>query len=159
MNKNSRIDIENLLTYQTLRLQDLIKEIVKCCEDRKLYESQKFGLPYAEINCLMQFDGERYLTVKGISRKLEVAKSRVTKIINGLTEKGMVEQIHDPKDARIKLISLTTKGKRKAYEVVEFLRGLHQKILIQMEPEERKNILSYLQLLRSTMETVKTQLV
>ena len=95
MNNNTGKAMEDLLTYQTLRLQDLIKEIVKCCEDRKLYESQKFGLPHAEINCLMQFDGERYLTVKGISQKLEVAKSRVTKIINGLTEKGMVEQIND----------------------------------------------------------------
>ena len=149
----------DLLTYQTRRLQDLIKEIVKCCEDRKLYESQKFDLPHAEINCLMQFNGERYLTVKGISHKLEVAKSRVTIIINGLSEKGMVEQIHDPKDARIKLISLTAKGKKKADEIVAFLRGLHQKILTQMQPEERKNILSYLQMLRSAMEAVKAQLL
>ena len=157
MNDYIETDPENLLAYQTLRLQSLIEEVVKCCDDRKLYESQKFGLPFAEINCLMQFDGERYLTVKGIAQKLAVAKSRVTKIINGLTEKGMVEQIHDPKDARIKLISLTTKGKQKTDEVVEFLRGLHQKILMQMGPEERKNVLSYLQLLRSAMEAVKAQ--
>ena len=159
MNENRTKINEELLTYQTLRLKNLIKEIVKCCEDRKLYESQKFGLPYAELNCLMQFNGERYLTVNGISQKLDVAKSRVTKIVNGLIEKGMAEQINDPKDGRIKLISLTSEGKLKTEEVTKFLQDIHQKILIQLGDEERKNVLSYLQVLRSAMEAVKTQMV
>jgi DNA-binding MarR family transcriptional regulator len=91
-----------LLTYQTFRLRNLILEMVQCCEDRKLYESHTFGLPYSELKCLMLFDGERYLTVKGIARRLDVAKSRVTKIVNGLIEKGLVKQIDDPGDARIR---------------------------------------------------------
>ncbi|MDY7037022.1 MAG: MarR family winged helix-turn-helix transcriptional regulator, partial [Thermodesulfobacteriota bacterium] len=144
-----------LLIYQTLILKDLIQEIVKCCEERKVYQSRKFGLPFAEINCLMRFNGERYLTVKGISQTLDVAKSRVTKIVNGLIEKGMVEQIHDPRDARIKLISLTMAGKRKLEEVDTFLQEIHRKILLQMDQDERKNMLSYLQILRSSMEAVK----
>jgi len=159
MNDNNTKINEELLTYQTLRLKNLIKEIVKCCEDRKLYESQKFGLPYAELNCLMQFNGERYLTVKGISLKLDVAKSRVTKIINGLMEKGMVEQINDPKDARVKLISLTPAGQTKSEEIDAFLKGIHQELLLQMGDDERKNTLSYLELLRSAMESVKEQFV
>ena len=92
---------EELLGYQISRLQDLINQIVHCCEDKRLYESQKFGLPYAELRCLMLFEGERYLTVKGIAQRLEVAKSRVTKLINGLTEKGLVEMIEDPRDALV----------------------------------------------------------
>lgn len=159
MNKTHAKINEELLKYQTLRLQDLIQEIVKCCQDRKLYESQKFGLPYAELNCLMKFYGERYLTVKGISQKLDVAKSRVTKIVNGLIEKGMVEQINDPKDARIRLISLTLAGQRKLEEIDAFLKELHRKILLQMDHDERKKMLSYLELLRSAMEAVKEQLV
>ncbi|MBW1856497.1 MAG: DsrE/DsrF/DrsH-like family protein [Deltaproteobacteria bacterium] len=157
MNENDHEINEEPLAYQVLSLKDLIQEIVRCCEDRKLYESQKFGLPYAELNLLMQFNGERYLTVKGISQKLEVAKSRVTKIVNGLIEKGMVEQINDPKDARVKLISLTASGKKKAGEIDVFLRELHRQILLQLTPEERKNVISYLQVLRSAMETVKAQ--
>jgi len=156
--KKDKINGE-LLAYQTQRLKNLVKEIIKCCEDRRLYESQKFGLPYAELNCLMQFSGERYLTVKGISRKLDVAKSRVTKIINGLIEKGMVTQVNDPKDARVKLISLTPAGKRKSEKIDAFLTEIHQKLLLQMDHDERKNILSYLDSLRSAMEAVKEQLV
>jgi DNA-binding MarR family transcriptional regulator len=142
-----------------LRLQTLVNEIVKCCEDRKLYESQKFGVPYAELKCLMLFNGERYLTVKGIAQNLDVAKSRVTKLINGLVAKGLVEAIDDPKDARIRLISLTPQGLKVSQEIDAFHRTIHGKILDQFEPGERKTVISYLELLRSAMEVVKSQLV
>lgn len=150
---------EDLLGYQTQRLQDLITEMVKCCEDRKLYESQKFGLPYAEVKCLMLFDGERYLTVKGISQKLDVAKSRVTKLIDGLNNKGFVERLEDPQDARVKLIRLTAVGENKADELDAFHQDIHRQILLRIADPERKSMLSNLELLRSAMEAVKEKLV
>ena len=155
--KSTAINVE-LLQYQAQRLQDLIAEMLKCCEDRKVYESERFGMPYSELKVLMLFDGERYLTVKGIAQKLEVAKSRVTKLIEGLRNKGLVEQIDDPKDARVKLISLTPEGQRKAGEIGELQRELHRKILLQMDAEERKGLLSFLELLRSAMEAAKEEL-
>jgi DNA-binding MarR family transcriptional regulator len=150
---------EELLGYQTQRLQDLITEMIQCCEDRKSYMSQKFGLPAAELNCLMLFEGERYLTVKGMAQKLEVAKSRVTKIVNGLIEKGLVAQIDDPKDGRIRLISVTSTGQQKSEEIDAFRKEMHRKILMQMDPDERKYVLSQLEALRSAMEAVKEELI
>ena len=102
-----------LLGYQTQRLQDLIEEILHCCKERTSHLSKKFDIPEAELRCLMLFGEERYLTAKGISQKLDVAKSRVTKIINGLIHKNLVESTDDPKDARVKLIGLTQEGQRK----------------------------------------------
>ena len=159
MNKTLNNINEELLGYQTSRLRDLISEMIQCCEDRKFYESQKFGLPYAELKCLMLFKGERYLTVKSAAQRLDVAKSRVTKILKGLIGKGLVEQIDDPKDARIKLIMLTPAGHEKSREIEAFQMGLHRKILLNMDLDERKSMLSYLELLRSAMEAVKEQLV
>ena len=81
MNENAQEINMELLAYQTQRLQDLMAEMLQCCEDRKLYESQRFGLPHAELKCLMLFDGQRYLTVKNMAQNLDVAKSRVTKLV------------------------------------------------------------------------------
>ncbi len=159
MNKEFQNENKKLLEYQTQRLKSLVSEIQKCCEYRQLYESKLFGLPVAELKCLMLFDGERYLTVKGIAQKLEVAKSRVTKIIHGLMDKGFVHRIEDPQDSRIKLISLSMEGTRKAQEINDFKTELHKRILLQMVPEERKNTISYLDLLRSNMEAVKETMV
>jgi DNA-binding MarR family transcriptional regulator len=147
----------DLLRYQAQRLRSLISEMLKCCEDRKIYESHRFHLPYSELKCLILFDGQRYLTVKGVAQSMEVAKSRVTKIVSGLVEKGLVAQIDDPRDARIRLIGLTTEGQRKLEQIAAFQMELYRKILLQMDADERKNVLSYLELLRSAMEAIKEE--
>ena len=159
MNENNPEINEELIRYQTQRLQDLIYEMLHCCEDRKLFETQKFGLPYAELRCLMLFDGQRYLTVKGMAQKLDVAKSRVTKIVNGLMGRGLVEQIDDPRDARVKLINLTPLGQKKSEEIDAFHKEIHRTILLHMGPDERRTVLANLELLRSAMEAVKGHLV
>jgi DNA-binding MarR family transcriptional regulator len=148
----------SLLTYQSQRLQDLMREILQCCQERMLFESHKFGLPQAELKCLMLFEMERYLTVKGIAQKMEVAKSRVTKIMDGLTKKRLIQSTEDPNDGRVKLLSLTPAGQKKLTEIDAFLREIHQKILDQLESGQRKVVLSSLELLRSSMEAVKAQL-
>jgi len=150
---------EDLLTYQAYRLKELITEMLKCCEDRKVYESGKFALPHAELKCLLLFDGQRYLTAKDIAQKLEVAKSRVTKIVNGLKEKQLAEEIDDPKDARVKLISLTPEGHTRFDEIAAFQRELYRTLLLQVDADERNHVLSNLELLRSAMEAVKEDLV
>jgi DNA-binding MarR family transcriptional regulator len=158
MNQLAAQPSEELLIYQAQRLEELIAEMIQCCEDRKFFETNKFGLPYAEVKCLLLFGGERYLTVKGIAQRLDVAKSRVTKIVNGLVARGLVRQVDDPNDARIKLIGLTSAGEEKAREIAAFQRGLHRQILLHLSSDERKGIFSYLELLRSAMESVKSQL-
>jgi len=150
---------EDLLTYQAHRLQGLIAEMLKCCEDRKFYESGKFAMPNAELKCLLLFDGQRYLTVTDIAQKLEVAKSRVTKLVNGLKEKQLVEEINDPKDARIRLISLTPTGHTRFKKIVAFQRELYRTLLLQVDEDKRNYMLSNLELLRSAMEAVKKDLV
>ena len=159
MNNRENDSIDVLLDYQGQKLQDLIEEIVQCCKERTSFLSKKFDIPEAELRCLMLFGEERYLTAKGISQKLDVAKSRVTKIINGLVKKRLVESIDDPKDARIKLIGLTSKGQKKSRELSDFTKDLHQKLLLEFEPEQRKMVISCLEILRASMEAVKNQMV
>ena len=150
---------QDLLEYQTDRIRHLIEEMVGCCNDRKFYESNKFGLPYAEINCLILFNGERYLTVKVMAEKLDVAKSRITKLVKGLMDKGLIDQIDDPRDGRSRLISLSSKGQRLSKQIETFQKDIHRQLLLHMEPAERKNALTYIESLRSAMEAVKEKLV
>ncbi|RLB20268.1 MAG: hypothetical protein DRG71_09990 [Deltaproteobacteria bacterium] len=149
---------KELAKYQISKLQELIIEILDCCEERRLYESKILGVPYAEVKCLMLFKSEKYLTVKGIAQKLDVAKSRVTKIMGGLKNKGLVDTVEDPRDGRVKLICLTPKGSNKVREVEEFRDGIYGKLLLQIKEEERQPLLFYLELLTGAMHTVKSQL-
>jgi DNA-binding MarR family transcriptional regulator len=149
---------EELFRYQTARIKDLIEGVVQCCQMQTNFLSRKFEIPQAEIRCLLLFKGERYLTVKGLSQKLDVAKSRVTKVISGLQNKGYVDYADDPRDGRVKLLSLTAKGHKKCEEMGEYIWNNHETLLLELSPEERRSVIASLEVLRVGMEAVKKDL-
>ena len=131
-----------VLDAQVRDLQTLINDVQKCCQDKQIFECAAVGLPYAEIRCLMLFGNERYLTVKGMADRLEVAKSRITKLINSMNEKGLIARSGDPADGRVRLLRLTARGRK----IVDQVRGLQKtmqtRILEKLEPGDRNRVIS-----------------
>ncbi len=159
MNNKSKANPQKLAAYQAGRLKELVEEIIHCCQERVLFQSQKFNLTPAELRCILLFKNEKYLTVKGMAQKLEVAKSRVTKIMEGLLKKKLIHCIDDPGDARVKLFSPTQAGQKKSKQIDDFITEIHHQLLSHLRPEDRKSVLHSLELLRSAMETIKEKLV
>jgi DNA-binding MarR family transcriptional regulator len=145
--------------YQLKQFQELILKLFQCCQERMQYQCERFGLPDAEFRCLMLFGEERYLTAKGISLKMNVVKSRVSKIIEGLLKKKLIQRIKDPEDSRISLLSLTPPGHEKLNNINEFLNDVHHTVLLQITPEQRKTVLTNLDILKASMEAVKEMMV
>ena len=145
--------------FQLDQFQALITKLFQCCQERVQYQSQRFKLPDAELRCLMLFGEERYLTPKGITAKMNVVKSRVTKIINGLERKKLIRRIKDPEDSRVYLLSLTAQGQQKLDEVNDFLKQVYGEVLLQMQPQQRKATLSTLEVLTASMNAVKEMMV
>lgn len=141
--------------YQLREFQALINILFQCCQDRLQFQSQRFELPDAELRCLMLFENERYLTSKIISQAMNVGKSRMTKIIAGLLDKGLIKRIKDPEDFRVSLISLTPSGKDRLSKIKLFQDELHRVVLSQVDDEQRKKMLTTLDLLKACMETGK----
>ena len=146
---------EGVLEFQAKQFQALINRLFQCCQERMQYQTERFKLPDAELRCLMLFAEERYLTAKGIAYKLNVVKSRVTKIVNGLVRKTLIQRIQDPADSRIGLLSLTAQGQAKISEITSFQKHLHREVLRQISPEQRKTMLTNLELLKASLESVK----
>lgn len=119
------------------------------------YQSERFGLPDAELRCLMLFEEERYLTAKGIAFKMNVVKSRVSKIVEGLLNKKLVQRIKDPEDSRVSLLSLTPEGHNKLNQINLFLEDIHHQILLQIAPDQRQAVLTNLDILKASMEAAK----
>jgi DNA-binding MarR family transcriptional regulator len=123
------------------------------------YQCERFQLPDAELRCLVLFGEERYLTAKGIALKMNVVKSRVSKIIDGLIRKKLIQSIKDPEDSRVSLLSLTSNGQKKLNEINSFLKDLHAEVLSQMAPDQRQAMLTNLDILKASMEAVKELMV
>ena len=144
---------------QLKQFHELITKLYQCCHDRMMYQSERFQLPDAELRCLMLFGEERYLTAKGISQKMNVVKSRVSKLIDGLLKKKFIQRLKDPEDSRVNLLSLTSTGQDKINEINAFLAEVHLSVLDQMAPDQRKTLLTNLELLKGSMEAVKEMMV
>jgi DNA-binding MarR family transcriptional regulator len=90
---------------------------------------------------------------------MNVVKSRVSKIIEGLLKKKLVQRIKDPEDSRVSLLSLTPEGHEKINQINEFLKDVHQQALLQIAPDQRKAVLTNLDILKASMEAVKEMMV
>ena len=141
--------------FQLQQFQDLMAKLYQCCQERIKYQSERFNLPDAELRCLLLFGQERYLTSKNIAQKMNVAKSRVTKVVNGLVKKNMVQRLQDPEDSRVTLLSLTAAGHQKLSDINQFLKFVHNQALQQLEPEQRKTMLTNLDILKASLEATK----
>lgn len=151
-NNDGNLDISE---FQLEQFQELVAKLFQCCQERMQYQCERFQLPDAELRCLSLFGDERYLTAKGIAYKMNVVKSRVSKIIDGLLRKKLIQRIKDPEDSRVSLLSLTPAGQKKLHEVNDFLKVVHFEVLSQMAPDQRKTMLTNLDILKASMEAVK----
>jgi DNA-binding MarR family transcriptional regulator len=158
-NRNTMDDTVDVAEYQLKQFQELILKLFQCCQERMQYQCERFGLPDAEFRCLMLFGKERYLTAKGIAFKMNVVKSRVSKIIEGLLKKKLVQRIKDPEDSRVSLLSLTSEGHEKVNHINKFLNDVHHQVLLQIAPDQRKAVLTNLDILKASMEAVKEMMV
>jgi DNA-binding MarR family transcriptional regulator len=145
--------------YQLKQFQDLILRLFQCCQERMQYQCERFDLPDAELRCLMLFGEERYLTAKGIALKMNVVKSRVSKIVEGLLKKKLIQRTKDPEDSRISLLSLTPQGHKKLNQINRFLKDIHYQVLVQIAPDQRKAVLTNLDILKASMEAVKELMI
>lgn len=145
--------------YQLEKFQEVIAKLFQCCQERMQYQCERFNLPDAELRCLTLFGEERYLTAKSIAHKMNVVKSRVSKIIDGLISKNLIQRIKDPEDSRISLLSLTADGQLKLNEINRFLNDIHGQVLSQMAPDQRQSVLTNLDILKASMEAVKEMMV
>ncbi len=155
MNNNNPSRNTQVSDFQLEQFKGLINKLYLCCQERMQYQSERFKLPDAELRCLLLFGDERYLTPKGIAAKMNLVKSRVSRIIDGLIRKNLILRIKDPGDSRVSLLSLSPQGQKKLDEINSFLEEVHQGVLMQMAPDQRKAVLTNLEILKASMEAIK----
>ena len=159
MNNYKDFNNAEISGYQLDKFQELIAKLFQCCQERMQYQCDRFQLPDAELRCLLLFGDERYLTAKSIAHRMNVVKSRVSKIIDGLIRKDLIQRIADPEDSRVKLLSLTSVGQKKINEIKSFMEDVHGQVLSQMAPDQRQTMLTNLDILKASMEAVKEMMV
>lgn len=74
-------------------------------------------------------------------------------------KKGLIQRIKDPEDSRVHLLSLTPQGQKKMNEINEFLDEVYGEVLSRMATDQRRAMLTNLDILKASMEAVKEMMV
>jgi DNA-binding MarR family transcriptional regulator len=89
--------------------------------------TQEMGLHFTEVLVFLYLDGCGPSSLAEISRDMHFAHPSVLRQIDGLEQAGYVSRIPHPKDRRVKVIHLTTKGKGQVKTLIDIAKNIHKK--------------------------------
>lgn len=136
-----------------ISLMEVLQKLSSSHSRLELTRAEKLGLNVSEARCLLAFDQQRYETVKSLARSLNLVKSRVVRIIDGLADKNLVERYPDPQDGRVCLIGLTAGGRKKWRELSECCQECFEKLWFNFDHPQKKQLIGAMEDFAVHLET------
>lgn len=94
-------------------------------------------LDRAEYEVLRTIDGGP-IRVTGLAEELAVEPSTISRHVRRLDERGLIERLHDPEDARVSLVATSRRGTEIVARVEEDRRRTLAKTLESWDTKERR---------------------
>ena len=125
---------------------------------REAYQANSYDLTVSESRCLTAMLFENCMSTGDLAEKMCVAKSRITRIVDGLVRKGLVSRMENKNDRRVILLKLTQKGRKIAEEQAEFMLQLHKEVLENLPQKQTDSVISMLESLSKSMNEIKNRI-
>ncbi len=87
------------------------------------------------------------LTMNQLSDRLSLARSTMTRVVDTLVRKGILERVRDDEDRRVVEVQLTAEGEDLSRRLEDCLRGFYMSVLQHIPAEKREEVLDSLRLL------------
>lgn len=146
------------MSDEAQRLFLMLREIVECCQEGEAIQSDIHGLTPAETRTLVALKYHNCHTTADLADKLFVAKSRVTRIVDDLVEKGIAIRSEDPTDRRVCVVRLTAKGETVSERLTLYIMRLHGEVLQTLPEGYHLQTLAMLGALKEAMNSVRMRL-
>jgi len=138
---------------QTVKyLSSLTIRLLVSYEEKNTRLANERGLTEAEFRCLRLFGSDKGISNTKIAARMNLSPSRLTRIIDGLVEKGFMTRGDDRKDRRLLNITLSRKGKLFVHKLDKLNDALHHKILKEISVSQRKSVIVAMEKLYSATE-------
>ena len=143
---------EEQITKTAGRLADLTFNLLANCQEKENRLAIQYGLTQAEFRCLRLFNAEETLNNKHIAERMNLSPSRLTRIIDGLVNKGYMSREIEPHDRRNMRVALSEKGVEIVKRLNDAYLGIHKEILSEIEEEQHSPLISAMTQLLSALE-------
>jgi DNA-binding MarR family transcriptional regulator len=101
-----------------------------------------------------ELKGEAELPLKGISERLLVQPSSVTGVVDRMERQGLVKRSPSTKDARVRNLGLTQRGRDLLGKVLTHHADRIQSLFTPLQPGEQETMLQFLQRLEDHLQTL-----
>ncbi len=146
------------MSKKAARLFLLLSDLTSCCHEREALQAERYGVTLAESRFLISMNQHNIKTTAEFAEKLMVAKSRITRIVDGLVKKGLAVRHEGKKDRRISVVRLTAKGKHISDDLFKSVISLHEEVLKTLPFGSSNQTLEELEALKSAMDSVRQRI-
>jgi len=138
-------------------LQRLVDDLVRYCSLCDSYCTEQLGITAAQGYTLLAIPETESITMNELSLSMKLANSTMTRMVDQLIQKGMVNRTNDIQDRRVVLIRLTEIGRDKKSKLSTMLDDFFIQVLGEISLEKRAIAIENIQILnRAILKTLKS---
>lgn len=133
-------------------LADLTFKLLASCHEKEERLAKSHNLTQAEFRCLKSIQEGEIINNREISSRLKLSASRLTRIIDGLVQKGYVVREIDPADRRNMRLYLSPRGVEFVRKMNEDYVEIHKEILKNIEENQHRPLITAMTQLLTALE-------
>lgn len=118
---------------------------------------QKEGITISQLRVIAYIScrGEQTVYQKDLEEHFEIRRSSVTGLLQNMEKSGLLERTSSPKDARVKILSLTEKGRELDKKLRNYIQTLESELMKGFEEEEKEMMRAFLLRMLENLESVE----
>ena len=129
------------LTYDLVRYSAVCDRV--CTEELNITGSQGYTL--------LAIPDRETISMNDLSLKMKLASSTMTRLVDQLVQKGLVDRQPDVEDRRVVRVRLTGQGARAKQQLQETLQGFFTSVLEDLPEAEREPVVQNLEKLNQAI--------
>jgi DNA-binding MarR family transcriptional regulator len=133
----------------SVRLGYLLKRAFLDLEELHREHLEPSGINGRELSVLLLLDAREPESQQATAERLEVDRTTMVALLDGLEAKGLVARQADPSDRRRNVVALTSKGRRTLEKAVKASDEAEARLLGPLDASERKQLRALLARLRA----------
>jgi DNA-binding MarR family transcriptional regulator len=140
------------LEGQARELHRALEEMIRRYQFRDRQEICCHGISVSQCYALSALEGGGQLNMGDLAGRMRLTVSTMTRIVDQLVKRKLVERCTDPEDRRVCCVRLTGEGQ----ELLETIRGelleMEEGVLEKIEPAQRQGVIEAVRLLTQAVD-------
>ena len=133
-------------------LANLTFNLLARCQEKDARLAEEHRLLEAEFKCLRLFGVDETLSNKEIAKRMNLSESRLTRIMDGLVQKGYMKREADKSDRRLMKLSLFRRGKMLSNKLNNGFIEIHTEILQDIDVSQHESLIIAMENLNLAVE-------